>query len=141
MKLIFSIIFFVPFFAFSQANPNSKDTFDIKLIKSQTIKDTSLIQPEFPGGEEELYNFLAQNVRYPYYERKKNMEAKVILSFIVDENGDILVGKVENKSEVSEGFVDESLRILALMPQWIPGYYHGEPVPFKYTIPLTFKLQ
>jgi protein TonB len=38
-------------------------------------------------------------------------------------------------------FDKEALRVLSLMPNWIPGKQNGESVKVKYTIPIAFRLE
>ena len=45
--------------------------------------------PEFPGGSEALLQFLRMNVKYPASCREKNIQGRVIVSFVVDKDGSI----------------------------------------------------
>lgn len=35
---------------------------------------------------------------------------------------------------------EEALRVVSMMPKWVPGKECGEPVRVKYTLPMTFGL-
>ena len=54
--------------------------------------------PEFPGGETALRAFLANNVRYPARERRRNIQGKVVVRFVVDEEGAVKDVVVEGES-------------------------------------------
>ena len=94
--------------------------------------------PQFPGGEKELMNYIARNLRYPVEAQQKGIQGKIILRFIVTK-----LGKVEN-AEVIRGIdasLDkEGLRVVKSLPDWIPGEQNGEKVDVYYTLPIAFKL-
>lgn len=46
--------------------------------------------PEFPGGDVGLRTFIAKNVSYPAEARKKGIQGKVYVRFVVDGNGDVI---------------------------------------------------
>lgn len=43
--------------------------------------------------------------------------------------------------EISKLFDDEVVRIMAMMPEWIPGTQRGEAVNVQYTMPVKFTLK
>src|ERR1700744_5618737 len=45
--------------------------------------------PEFPGGLQAFYKFLAMNVRYPQEAREKKIQGRVIVQFIVERDGSL----------------------------------------------------
>ena len=94
--------------------------------------------PEFPGGLEELMNFLSKNIRYPKeaYDNKK--EGTVFVEFIVNKNGSLEKAKVIRG--VGFGCDEEALRVLRTMPDWEPGTFKGKPVSAQMKIPIKFQL-
>ena len=46
--------------------------------------------PEFPGGMKALQNFIDNNLQYPAEARKKGIQGRVVVQFIVDEEGYIM---------------------------------------------------
>ncbi|NWJ53413.1 MAG: energy transducer TonB, partial [Bacteroidetes bacterium] len=94
--------------------------------------------PEFPGGLEELMNFLSKNIRYPKeaYDNKK--EGTVFIEFIVNKNGSLEKAKVIRG--VGFGCDEEALRVLRTMPDWEPGTFKGKPVSAQMKIPIKFQL-
>ena len=94
--------------------------------------------PEFPGGQQELMEFLSSNVRYPGAAMENGIQGTVYIGFIVNENGG-----TEN-IRVLRG-VDPSLNQAAIsaieqMPKWTPGKQRGEYVKVNMTIPVRFSL-
>jgi len=94
--------------------------------------------PLYPGGESELMKFIGQNLRYPVKAQERGIQGRLIIRFVVNK-----LGKVE-KAEVLRGLDQEmdqeGLRVINLLPDWIPGEQKGEKVSVYYTLPITFKL-
>ena len=98
--------------------------------------------PQFPGGKVELVKFLQKNMVYPEQDRKDGREGKVYLQFIVEKDGSVTevtpIGKVYELA--TQAMVDESMRLVNLMPKFEPGLQRGKPVRVKYLLPISFKL-
>ena len=94
--------------------------------------------PQFPGGEAEMYKFLAENIKYPALARQKKTEGKVIARFVVFEDGS--VGRAEVIKGVGDGCDEEALSVIMMMPKWTPGYQNGVAVRVYFTLPVVYKL-
>lgn len=94
--------------------------------------------PEFPGGDSEMLNYFAKNISYPEIAIRAQVEGKVVLTFIVDKNGEIR--DVSVAKSIGAGCDEEAMRVLKSMPRWIPGKQNGKPVITKINIPVVFKL-
>ncbi|GHT31642.1 hypothetical protein FACS189434_01740 [Bacteroidia bacterium] len=95
--------------------------------------------PQFPGGQEALYKFIAQNLRYPFYAAKNGIQGRVMLRFIVQKDGSITNIKVISSPD--ESLSNEAVRVIMAMPNWIPGKLNGEPVDVYFTLPINYILQ
>ena len=95
--------------------------------------------PQFPGGQEALMKFLAQNLRYPEEARKAAIQGRVIASFVVRKDGSLT--DIEVMRGVNPSLDDEAIRVIKSMPKWEPGKQRGQAVSVKYTVPVTFRLQ
>lgn len=93
--------------------------------------------PEFPGGQQDLFNYLTDNVKYPAEAARRGLEGRTICQFVVEKDGSITDVKVV-KSSGSSLLDKEALRVLRRMPNWIPGTMKGKPVRVKYTVPVNF---
>lgn len=94
--------------------------------------------PEFPGGSAELYKFLQDHINYPTAAKENQIEGTVVLEFVV--NGE---GKVANITVIVNPFTpltEEAIRVLKLMPRWIPGKRNGKNVSTYYTLPVKFSI-
>ena len=95
-------------------------------------------QPNFPGGKEELFKYLAYNMIYPADAAKNKVEGRVLVTFVIEHNGSISNVNVVNS--VYPSLDKEAIRVVSEMPKWIPGKANGKTVRVKYTIPITFRL-
>jgi protein TonB len=95
--------------------------------------------PEFPGGEEELIRFISNNLRYPTVAQELGIEGRVIIRFVVSRTGE--VDRVEVIRSLDPSCDKEAIRVVKMMPKWIPGKQNGRPVPVYFTLPIVFKLQ
>ena len=95
--------------------------------------------PQFPGGEAGLMRYLQSNINYPANAAKNNIGGRVILQFVVEKDGSI--GEVKVVRSIDPEIDAEAVRVIKLLPNFIPGRQDGEPVAVWYTIPVSFKLQ
>lgn len=90
--------------------------------------------PELMGGMESLQ----ECTEYPELAKKAGIEGRVIIQFIVNENG-----RVENPNVIrgiGGGADEEALRCVK-QAEFKPGRQRGEPVRVQYSLPIIFKLQ
>lgn len=95
--------------------------------------------PSFPGGDKELLNFIYSNIKYPALARENGVEGTAVISFVVDESGNI--SKLDIVRDIGAGCGQEALRVAKLMPPWNPGRQNGRPVKVLFKLPVRFKLQ
>jgi hypothetical protein len=124
------IIFFIlcsPLLSISQI--------DLDTTKSETLDGQKVYLvveswPKFVGGEKALELFIQNNIS-PHL---RKIDSKIFISIIIDKFGmirepEVLLGK-------NEAQINESLRIIKIMPRWIPGRLKGENVYVR--IPIKF---
>ncbi len=104
-----------------------------------TIYTTVEKMPTFPGGEFKMYEFLAMNIRYPQRARQDGYSGTVYVRFIVEPDGTIT--NIEVAKGVGGGCSEEAVRVVKMMPKWIPGEAFGKKVRVTYTLPVNFRLQ
>jgi TonB family protein len=95
-------------------------------------------QPSFPGGLEAFGKFLSNTIRFPASDREAGTSGRVIVTFVVEQDGGLSGFKVVRTPSVSMG--DESIRVLSLSPKWQPGLKDGKAVRVSYTVPIAFTL-
>jgi len=99
-------------------------------------------RPEFPGGVDSLYKFIAQNIKYTPSARENGVEGRVIIAFVVNEDGTLSDVKsvLPASRKLGHGLEEEAIRVVKMMPNWKPGSQGGKLVKIKYTLPIMFKL-
>ncbi len=95
--------------------------------------------PEFPGGMEALYKFLAQNIKYPQLARDNGITGKVYVQFVVEKDGSIANPKVLR--DIGGGCGQEAIRVVKSMPKWTPGKQRGKAVRVQFNLPVNFSLK
>ena len=96
--------------------------------------------PEFPGGQQALFKYLSENVKYPVIAQENGIQGRVICQFVVNKDGSIV--DVEVVRSGGDASLDkEAIRVIKSMPKWKPGKQRGKAVRVKYTVPVNFKLQ
>jgi protein TonB len=97
------------------------------------------IMPDFPGGKAELMKFLNSNIKYPTIALESGIQGKVILSFVVEKDGSITDVKVARSLDPSCD--KEAIRVVKMMPRWIPGKQNNQTVRVQFTLPVTYAIQ
>lgn len=92
-------------------------------------------EPKFPG---DFGSFLAHNIRYPAADKDNNIQGKVFVQFIVEQDGSL--SNLIVLRAPSETLGNEAVRVLGLSPKWTPGYQNGKTVRVMYTVPISFAL-
>ncbi|MGM9706630.1 MAG: TonB family protein [Prevotella sp.] len=95
--------------------------------------------PQFPGGQQALFEYLSKNIKYPVIAEENGVQGRVIVTFVVERDGSITDVKVVKS--VDPSLDKEAQRVVKAMPHWIPGKQNGSAVRVKYTVPVTFRLQ
>ena len=95
--------------------------------------------PEFTGGTQELMKYLGTSVKYPEQAFKNGVSGRVIVQFVVTEDGSI--DEVTVVRGVDAELDAEAIRVVSSMPKWQPGKVKGQPVCCRFTLPVTFRLQ
>jgi hypothetical protein len=121
----------VPFAGQAQTAPSS--------ITPPVQEDTSRVynsvekMPEFPGGQDALYQYLNSSFQYPAALQHDNTTTTILYSFTVG-----VTGKVHDLKKVKgvHPLVDaEFARVIQGMPAWTPGQQNGKARRVKYTLP------
>ncbi|MGM9803128.1 MAG: energy transducer TonB [Muribaculaceae bacterium] len=95
------------------------------------------VQPEFPGGERALMNFINNTREYPYHAYHNRIQGRVVVGFIVNIDGSIT--GIEVIKGVEESLNREAVRVISEMPKWKVGRIGGEVVPVHCILPIAFR--
>lgn len=97
------------------------------------------VQPEFMGGLEAMYKYLADNIVYPPRAKEMGIEGPVYLQFIINTDGTI--SDVKLLRAQNDWLVNEAIRVVEKMPKWKPGKQGTRKVRVIYTLPIHFALK
>lgn len=96
-------------------------------------------EPATPqGGYNELYTYIARNLKYPAEARRNGVQGKVYVQFLVTEEGSL--NEVEVVKGIGYGCDLEVVRVIKGSPKWTAGKQHGKPVSQRIVLPVTFAL-
>lgn len=97
-------------------------------------------QASFPGGLQNMYKFLRDNIKYPAVSRNNNSQGTTLLRFVVQKDGRIVNINVIKSS--GDAFLDnEAVRVVSSMPKWTPAKQNGRNVSSWCNLPVKFSLQ
>lgn len=94
----------------------------------------------FPGGDAALQEFLRANIKYPQRCQDSSYTATIYMSFIVERDGRLTDIKTIKGFKLCPEFAEECVRVIQLMPRWIPGHFQGRAVRVSCSVPVRFKL-
>ncbi len=97
------------------------------------------IPPSFPGGDAEMMSYILKHYKVPTLARETNVPGKVLLTFVVEKNGEI--SDVKCLRDPGAGLGKEAIRVVSTMPRWVPGEQNGHAVRVRFTLPIQIHLE
>jgi hypothetical protein len=94
------------------------------------------LRPEFPGGYNELLNFIGKNYKMPDYDGNGGV---LKVAFIIEIDGSI--SNVSVVKDLGEGTGAEAKRVISLSPRWSIGEHRGKKVRVLYELPIKIASQ
>jgi len=95
--------------------------------------------PSYPGGNEGWQKYLKKNLKFPRYAWKEEVEADVVMDFIVRKDGTLT--DIHHVTIVGYGFEEEATRLLKTCGKWNPAKKNGKTVDYHAQLPIVFKLK
>ena len=93
---------------------------------------------EFPGGMQELYNYIKKSLVYPQQARETGTQGRVFVTFVVEKDGSLTDVKVLR--DIGSGCGEEAIRVVKSMPKWKPAKQRGKAVRMQFNLPISFTL-
>lgn len=115
------------------------------IIKPTADPDSSKIfgaaeeMPSFPGGEKALMQYIKDNTYYPEEMCEGAAQGRVMVGFVINEDGSISDVKVLRS--LTPECDEVAVKIVKGMPKWNPGKQNGKAVKTKYTVPVSFRTE
>lgn len=121
------------------------DINDTAILEEGEVDDEPMLgisgvdpDPEFPGGWEAMTKFITDNLKYPQLALENAIKGRVYVTFVVDTDG--TVKNVRVLRDIGGGCGREAVRVVEMMPKWIPGKQRGKPVCSQFNLPVNFVL-
>ncbi len=95
--------------------------------------------PEFPGGENAMFQYLGENMKYPRMAVENEIQGTVHITFVIERDGTITGIRIIRG--IGGGCDEEALRVVRNMPKWNPGKQRGVPVRVQFNLPMRFILK
>ena len=92
-----------------------------------------------PAPAFDVSTYLMHNLHYPDEAREKSQEGRVVVKFVVNENGSVSDCIVV--SGIGRECDEEALRVVRNMPFWLPAIQKDRPVKVYFTLPIQFRLE
>ena len=106
---------------------------------NDSLKIYSVVErmPQFPDSESELFDFISRNLRFPVIAQEQRVSGTVIVRFAVLADGS--VGKISIFRSLTAETDAEAIRVISMLPRFIPGMQNGKNVAVWYTLPIRFR--
>lgn len=136
----YSLLFLWGMLAFSSASFAQRQEPVQEQKEQEQIDVFTVVEdpPSFPGGQDKMMEFIGKKLKYPKKARKKGIQGRVVISFVIDEQGKVTDTKVVKG--IGHGCDEEALRVVKKMPRWKPGSQSGQNVKVRYVLPIRFVL-
>lgn len=89
-------------------------------------------------AQKAMLQFIYKNIKYPAEARETGISGTVVVRYVVAKDGSIQEAEVTR--EIGGGCGDEALRVVEMMPDWLPGVQGGRAVSVYYNLPIKFGL-
>lgn len=94
--------------------------------------------PQYPGGEEAMYKFIAENIKYPAEAAENGIEGVVKLLVTIKSDG--AIGTIKVVRMIDPYLEKEAMRVVKSMPRWTPALNEGKGVDAQVPISIRFRL-
>lgn len=123
-----SIFFFMVVFTVQFVHAQDQSTTaDEPVFETKDID----VQPDFPGGLENCYNFFNKNFKKPDV---PDLIGKIFLAFTVETDGTLT--DIRTLKDPGFGTGAEAEKVMQQSPKWIPGRKGGKRVRVNYILPI-----
>lgn len=119
--------------------PLRNETGEEGMIASVTPPIFTIVE-QMPRSPYDWKAYLNDHLQYPEEARQRGSEGRSVIRFVVNEDGSI--SNVElMKSGGATSLDAEAKRVVARMPNWVPGKQQGKAVKVYFKLPINFKLE
>lgn len=107
-------------------------------VAGMALGASAITPASFPGGAEAQKEYISANLKYPVAAKENGIEGVVAVVFTV--NADGTIGNIKIKRMVDPDLEGEAIRLVKLMPTWIPANDNGTAVESISELEVSFEL-
>lgn len=109
--------------------------------EEEEVADNAIVEvpASYPGGDNALLAFIAQNLVYPSIALEQELQGTVLVRFRVEKDGS--VGKIVIKKSLSTECDEAAVDVVSKLKRFVPAKVQGHPVPVWFTLPIRFVIQ
>ena len=93
----------------------------------------------YPGGLQALLALIHKKLKYPSSCLKKKIQGRVILRFVIEEDGSI--GEIKVVKGLNEDMEKEAIRVIRRLKKFKPATLDGKPTKMWFMMPINFVIE
>ena len=100
------------------------------------------VKPMFLTSNDPSYfleKWVYQYLKYPKYAADNGIQGRVLVDFVIDEDGNVKDVRVSRSIHTS--LDEEAVRVISASPKWRAGRHRGKKVKVAMTVPVDFRLE
>jgi len=146
MKRHFYFFFLFSFSCLAQVNPNENQEI-LSFNKVDVLPIFENCKNEKRDNQRDcVVNYInahiEKNLKYPEEAKRVNLESRVFCTFIIDESGKVAVTEAKGRpTTFKRAFENEAIRVLNLLPKFIPAKHNNKVVKVQAQYEVEFKLE
>jgi len=102
------------------------------------IYNRAEFEPDFDLKVAKFYKYVSKNLAYPTEAFEKDVQGKVMISFIVAKDG--LIERVKPITNIGYGLENAAIELINKYKNWGILYLDGKPIECYFRLPITFRL-
>lgn len=111
----------------------------VEEVDDNRILEVPEVMASYPGGDDALYKWLYDHIKYPSRAQDQGIQGRVMVKFVVEKDGSI--GNVQITRSPDEDLSKEATRVIKMMPKWKPARQGTRTVRSYFNLPVMFRLQ
>ena len=108
------------------------------MVNMDSVYEKTEIEASYPGGKAAWHRYLDKNLVYPRVAEDNNIQGTVVVQFMVDLNGKVLLPKaISGPRELRE----EAVILIKRSGIWAPAVEGGRSVKSYKKMPIIFRIE
>ena len=95
---------------------------------------------KYEGGQSALMRDIASLLHYPENAKAHGIEGRVVLQFVIDENGNVDEHTIKVLRSAGSQLDNEAIWVIKHLRQFQPAKKEGQPVKSYFVLPIVFSL-